>query len=849
MDDERLHKFISYTIEHGKNPNLELEAQFGKYTKISSTISQITFFKVFEIFKNSPKEYSYINDVLYGSSIKKRTVINDPKSLIKNMFADPVKNDKIEEYAKVYSNMATHSFYLEKDKIFNPIMIKDVIKLKLVNENPNASSDGEKKPITEKHKFRCTFKEGSWNIDMTILLITDCKSKQSGIFFEIEIEFNYKSFISKKQTIDQVKDDFKKYSNIIISLIDCNKHNNVEMEIRHNISNQVNTLERIDLQKLTKSKYAVTDKADGERVFIYIDGKKCIYRLNPTSLMLSKTQIAKNTKISISNTLLDGELITINGKVEFLGFDTLFFNNSDYRNYNLEYRLKLLSVAVKELNKTKINIQFKSKTFYMNDMFANAGKVWNNRQKLFKYNLDGLIFTPIRGSYLGNLPNFKWKDKHSIDIRIMYSKNHDFTTFHVASMYRGKNVYIDHNTNKTFYLNKVVVNDEKYKKLNLVNSHGVAGVSGRLNTGDKFLRNMEDIVEVEYDPAQQKWIYLRLREDKEKPNAYKSVLGVLKAIEDNITIEELSKLKFKPSEYEKIGEKSCYTDYGFNFSSHCITSDICNFYTNVYKQILPKGNTALVLGCDICVLNAVVDVYKNILILEPNCLEIYGKKESEGYIGLIEYMQNNLVNKNSICIVWGNSDISGGLKAFSKSGQLEINAFMKKHKLFDTVFINSFSNIVYDPTKKEFSKQRYESNIRNIKLLAKNVVGIYLSGSQIIKQLEKSSCIITKNKKPHPLYRLYLQSKNLMKYKCPDLFKISKNKIKILEIQRMRNSYISQYQPIIFDKNVQDVFKSSSLKIKECKLIKTFYSSYKKNGGQMSDYDCIIADITKYFVI
>ena len=841
MNNENIHKFINYTIENGGNPNLELEARFGKYSKISSTIRQNTFFDIFNVFKTSTKAYSYINDILSSGDVKKRAEIGDPKAFVKNMFGDPLKYDKIEDYSKTYAELANKPFYLVKDAVFKPIELRNVMKIALAMENPNAADDG-KPPIIQKNKFRCSCKEGSWNVDLTILFIIDLKTNKSGVFFEVELEFNHKSFVSKKQTADQAIIDFKKYSEIITSIIECDKMDNIEMEIRYSISNQVKTLGRPDLSNIVFSRYAVTDKADGERAFIYVDKKKSVYQINPNNIILDKILIARNTNIQVSNILIDGELIVIDGKPEYLGFDAIFFDGKDLRNYNLPTRLNQLKKAVVCLNKVVSKIQFKMKAFYMDNVFVNAGRVWNERAKLFKYNLDGLIFTPVRGAYMGNLANLKWKDKHSIDIRIMYNGKTNFTEFHSASGYRGKNVYVDRVTGKEYFPNRVSTNNSQYKKLGLVNSYGVLGIDGRLTT-DTFLKNMVDIIEVEFDIENGKWVYLRKRDDKEKPNAYRTVLGVLDAIIDNVTIEELSKLKFVPSAYEKVGDAGCYSNGGFNLTSS-ITSNMCSFYTYSYKKILPKGSVVLALGCDICVLRALIECYSHVLIIEPNCLEVYGEYKSEGYTGLKEFAQQN---SKTPTIVWGDSNISGGLLAFTKQGQSEINSFMKKHNKFDTVFINSFSNIVYDG--KKFDKIRYDKTIKNLKLLTSNIVCVYLNATQIIKYLEKKTCIALKNRDRHPLYKVYLKPKNLIKYKQTDIFKIKNTCIKKLEIQRVQNSSIPQYQPVIFDKNIQDVLKSSNLKIKECKSFKSFYQEYKRGGGIMDEYDCIISDITKYFSI
>ena len=885
--EDNLNKFISYVIENGSNTNIELECRFGKYNKLTSNIKPDTFFSIYNLFKTRSKTYSFIKDILY-EDIRKRTVVADSKSYVKALFdnhkEENMIENKIEQYAKTYGKIDKDSIYLTKNKVFKPIQSEN-IKIDLSIENPNSSETSPSKNATyQKNKFRCSLK-GLWDIDLTILMITDLKNNKSGLYFEVEMEFNYKCFISKKLTQYDVLDEFRESSNVIITTIDCGRNTSLDIELRYGIFNQVVTLERQHLPMLTNAKYAVCDKADGERKFIYIDSKKNVFILNPTSAILDKILIGKlimvanrdsvslgSSKIadfkattSIFSCLIDGELISNADNGEFLGFDLLFFNGKDYRNYDLQERLTHLKIVIAELNKLKTmpKITFKIKTFYMDNVFVNAAKIWNARAKLFFYQLDGLIFTPIRGSYQGNLPNYKYKEKHSIDVRIMYNPKFNFTEFHPnAFPYTRKgsseisNTYTDHQTGNIYYTQRINTNDNRYKQMNLVNDRGDLGVVGQL-AGAENLKNMVDIVEIEYEPNHKKWIYLRTRPDKEKPNAYKSIISVLDAISDNITIDEISKIKHIQSPYELVAKKECYSNIGFNFTSPDIDSNMCKFYSQAYSQIMTvanqdkvslgssktkdfratvANNSILILGCDMCVLQA-ADQYKNILVIEPNCLEVYGESQSEGYSGLKEFAR---ISGIKATIVWGSIDVSDGLKAFTKDGQTEINSFIKsKSKTFDTVFINSFVDMIYNPKQSILDKGYYEKNMKIIKSLTQHIIGIYLNGTQIIKHLETQNCLLTKNKQLHPLYKLYIKphTKDFVK-KSTDL--------KMIEIHRMQNSFITQCQPLLFDKDIQDILKDN-FKIKKIASLKSLYPDLKREVGVMDEYDIIIADITKYF--
>jgi hypothetical protein len=873
MNNENLEKFINYAIANSNNKNLELEARFGTYNKISSNIRKKTFFKIYNVFTGR-KNYSFIKDVLYSGDKKKRTVVGDPKSYVKKMFTDKSNqskyNDDIENYTDKYSNMENKSntITLSKTQVFKPIEVKSVMKMVLVIENETQEIISSK-PTYIKNKFRCSIVESFWNIDLTIILVIDCKTNKHAIFYEVEIEFNGNISDKRDSDLRSPLSDFQKYSAAIITIMDCAKHTSLETELNYGIFNQVSTLTREYIPKLKYGKYAVTEKADGERYFIYIDDKKDIYKINPSDVIINKILIEKNSHVT-PNTLIDGELIIINNKMVFLGFDLLFFDNHDYRNNNLLERLKCLQKVIELLNKKSFDIKFTIKKFYMENIFSNAARIWNNRSKLFPYNLDGLIFTPIRGAYNSNLPNLKWKDKHSIDVRILNSTKSNFTGFHAMSFPRTKvidgktiitNEFIDNKSGNIYYTGKVNVghseNINKYKQLNLVNSYGDLGILGRLESPD-FVRNMVDIIELEFDMEQKKWVYLRKRNDKEKPNAYRTVVGVLDAIVDNITIDEISKLKYKISPYESIGSK-CHTNIGFNFTTSYISSGICEFYKHAYGEIIDSSRTLsrtssrprsssrqitskgqgsisgqsksiLLIGCDVCLLDTVSKKYDNILILESNCLEVHGRKISEGYTGLIEYAEDNNIKAT---IVWGY--LNNGLIAHTKKEQTEIKAFMKKNPV-DTIFIHSFVDLIYD--KGKFDKILYVKNINLIKKLSQNIIGIYLNGTQILKYLDNYDCILTKNKDLHPLFRIHVNKKAINK----SIFTVNPSEIKMLKIQRIQNSLVTQQQPLLLDTHVQELLNYGELK-PICKLM----STYKQND--MNAYDKIIADITGFFII
>ena len=223
------------------------------------------------------------------------------------------------------------------------------------------------------------------------------------------------------------------------------------------------------------SKYTVTDKADGERNFLYIsDGK--VYLIS-NNLNIIKTDHEVDKKYN--ETLIDGELIFLNkyNKYVFLGFDILFDKGVDVRDtvkmvdryyilseciqkifgsklddviYKGEFDLKKigdhLKISVKkymdDLNKSLKNdkslfiIKYKVYSFPTGgngcELFHNSNIMWELYTKDLDcpYTLDGLIYSPLEQKYTRNkreqkFQNLKWKpkEKNSIDFYIEFERN------------------------------------------------------------------------------------------------------------------------------------------------------------------------------------------------------------------------------------------------------------------------------------------------------------------------------------------------------------------------------------------------------------------------------------------
>lgn len=228
-----------------------------------------------------------------------------------------------------------------------------------------------------------------------------------------------------------------------------------------------------------RNNYTVTEKADGDRMLLYISSDGKIYMID-TNMNVIFTG-SKTSEKTIYNSLLDGEHIkgdkNGNNVNVYAAFDIYYVNAKSVREFpfikttdieeeegdNLEegeiapskYRLDLMKEFIDLLKPTSIleitdtnieqssNIIIKSKTFYSDveygTIFAACSKKLSDIQDgLFEYNTDGLIFTPATYPVGGSIESgagplkkitwehsFKWKPPEFNTIDFLVSVKRD----------------------------------------------------------------------------------------------------------------------------------------------------------------------------------------------------------------------------------------------------------------------------------------------------------------------------------------------------------------------------------------------------------------------------------------
>ena len=326
----------------------------------------------------------------------------------------------------------------------------------------------------------------------------------------------------------------------------------------------------------------VTDKADGERNLLYSDPTGEMYLLD-RAMGLPKPIGAK---LSMPNTLLDGELIRKGDRHYFLAFDALFINGVDLRDldfYNAaEITVspnhttlkdpsteptsrygKLLKLTGKQLVFDSVKFAVIPKDFHPMGYLNNVKSIIQSGDKLVKnypaigiqYDLDGLVIQQPTGekSHYPKLNNtvhsslwehvLKWKPTNliTVDFRVSFG-----TTKRVIKGSRTPFAKIDPEGNylevsllyfagkredsfevvghKVWYFNVDSENNPRARSDNRVIKDG-------------------DIIECGWDAENDHWFPLRIRYDKPHPNGSRAVFSNWNLLQLPIRFDNLKDLK------------------------------------------------------------------------------------------------------------------------------------------------------------------------------------------------------------------------------------------------------------------------------------------------------------------
>lgn len=338
-------------------------------------------------------------------------------------------------------------------------------------------------------------------VDLTMAKNTDQFKKINKVVpnYELEIEYGTKTK-SKKEFLDTMLKEAEKLLKVIsesnyimpkTKMVEVyNYYRNLLFISSDNVTGldarQPITLEIQHVTEVLPNRYAVTEKADGDRQFLIIFEKRVYFLSTNMEIRYTGIELKNN---DYDGSLLDGELIFIPKKNRhiYLAFDCLFHKSQDVRktiklfdrlkfaddivkncfvfqkqigfeskpvlvdkkfdlNKQLEFHFEEIKRSIKNLNNDiELEKQYPliRRKYFIGaegakdwEIFAYASLMYNafttNSSVNCPYYLDGLIFQPLDQSYVTNVnesrySDFKWKppEKNSIDFYVEFEKDKD----------------------------------------------------------------------------------------------------------------------------------------------------------------------------------------------------------------------------------------------------------------------------------------------------------------------------------------------------------------------------------------------------------------------------------------
>ena len=303
--------------------------------------------------------------------------------------------------------------------------------------------------------------------------------------------------------------------------------------------------------------YSVTDKADGDRKLLLIsNGGHTIIISRPKSKGLQYQHVGTMDS-KMDDSLFDCEYVN---NMLYI-FDCVYIKGADLRFRPLDHRLDACNIMKNEY--PNINLKIAIKTFF----FAEDGKIikvengkktsvasdlniytvshhlWKTKTN-FKYNLDGLIYTPINANYY-NTSIYKWKDNDTVDFYVEHISTTQWKLY-IAGLDDNSNYihlpFSGLNGDGIFKLRKgrnIELIENKIFKSNTSFKEGLITVSA--SSAKKYFT--KTIVEFKFYGSQ--LLPIRTRYDKDKANNIRAINDVWDSVVNPLTISTIKKGVYK----------------------------------------------------------------------------------------------------------------------------------------------------------------------------------------------------------------------------------------------------------------------------------------------------------------
>lgn len=378
----------------------------GKYSKMSMTMLDINFSVQDEKAKQAGTLYNYritiddlekMNDYLKMLHVRKNHLVF---GVITGFIADKSIDSKDKEFISIMKKTKNFSNYVLVEEIYSkfkvdkeePVTDSEIRKLLEINKHFDQANYNIFYRLKERESFYILKGSNIFRIDLTKVRTNSVFNKlnSSPFNYEIEIEceiHNKNDFMT--QLFETIEFIIKcvQGSNYIItkstSLEVISKYQDI-LAVDKNRTNlygrQPISLEVQHVVDYLPNKYAVTDKADGDRYFLIVVDTRCY--LISTNLIVKDTGI--NVDKKYEKTIIDGEYIFLSkfNRYIYMGFDCLTLGDINVREESkFTTRLKYLDEFIQAVNKTKF--QYKD--------IENQKIDFNDIEKVMKFHLDNLI--------------------------------------------------------------------------------------------------------------------------------------------------------------------------------------------------------------------------------------------------------------------------------------------------------------------------------------------------------------------------------------------------------------------------------------------------------------------------
>ncbi len=520
--------------------------------------------------------------------------------------------------------------------------------------------------------------------------------------------------------------------------------------------------------------YAVTLKADGIRNLLYILDSKD-KETNGNIYLIDNSMNIRDTGIKNENwagTIIEGEFIKTDNL--FLAFDILYEKGNNIRNLPLvdvkNSRLGYLNLCLKSIKSDGITIKVKEYR-YGGNIFEKISELWSNKDN-YEYNVDGLIFTPVKDRYpmkIGTWDRlFKWKppkynsfdfliqieksDK-GMDVKspfIMYKDNGETVVhqYKTLILYVGK---LEYEGGKRIY--KPVefnpLNEDEAKEINrakILLDRNERMLALDPITG-QYSEILEDtIVEFVYDKSKSdfKWIPIRVRHDKtERYKAGESIYGnnektandIWKSVINPLTFEELSLGSI--SKEDKIDEEPYYACQEYEPEKRLPFQNFHNLVVKMglIKETAPKpGGKLLDLAC-----GKAGDLSKWSNAKYGSVVSIDIDKKCLEYA--VNYYDNYKNNKPEVIFIWGDTSrliFPNYVAAMNNEAKIKMKDSLPSKYIFDVV---SIQFCLHYYLENEIKLRTLLQNINDNLKIGGYLIGTSFDGERVVEALKNKKLL------------------------------------------------------------------------------------------------------------